>query len=158
MQATPAVSGFTWAVVSALCLGIGTFLYKTSGKHLSPSNVTFFYYLFSLLLAFVVWIFTPERGHVERAALVWPALMALFLSASVWAFSSATRTIDMSAASTIRGLSFIPTVLLSIAVYHERPSIKVMIAMGLVVAAVFLLGWDTAEKQQHDKQQHLTEQ
>jgi drug/metabolite transporter (DMT)-like permease len=144
MQVTPSVVGFAWAVVSALCLGIGTFLYKISGRHLSPSNTTFFYYLFSLVLASVVWLFTPERGEVERSS----ALMALFLCASVWTFSSAARAIDMSAASTVRGLSFIPTVVLSMALFHERPSMKVLIAMGLIVAAVLLLGWDATESRQ----------
>jgi multidrug transporter EmrE-like cation transporter len=72
--------------------------------------------------------------------------MALFLCASVWTFSSATRAIDMSAASTVRGLSFIPTVILSVVVFHERPSLKTLVAMLLVVAAVLLLGWDASER------------
>ena len=144
MQLTPSAIGLGWAILSAICLGTGTFFYKISGRHLSPSNTTFFYYLFSLALAFFVWISTPERGEVSRSALVWPALMALFLCGSVWTFSSATRAIDMSAASTVRGLSFIPTVLLSMAIFHERPSSKTFIAMGLVAAAVVLLGWDAA--------------
>jgi drug/metabolite transporter (DMT)-like permease len=147
MNMTPSIVGLGWAVLSALCLGVGTFIYKVSGKHLSPSNTTFFYYLFSLVLASIVWVFTPERGEVQRSALVWPALMALFLCASVWTFSNATCAIDMSAASTVRGLSFIPTVLLSVAVFHERPSIKTFIAMGLVATAVLLLGWDASERQ-----------
>jgi drug/metabolite transporter (DMT)-like permease len=146
MQLTPSATGLGWAIVSALCLGTGTFFYKISGRHLSPSNTTFFYYLFSLVLAFFVWIFTPDRGEVSRSALVWPALMALFLCSSVWTFSSATRAIDMSAASTVRGLSFIPTVLLSMAVFHERPSIKTFAAMALVMVAVLLLGWDAADQ------------
>lgn len=145
MQLTPSAIGLGWAILSAVCLGTGTFFYKISGRHLSPSNTTFFYYLFSLVLAFVVWVFTPDRGEVSRSALVWPALMAFFLCGSVWTFSSATLAIDMSAASTVRGLSFIPTVLLSMAVFHERPSIKTFVAMGLVMAAVLLLGWDAAD-------------
>lgn len=147
MQLTPPIIGLGWAIASALCLGVGTFLYKISGKHLSPSSTTFFYYLFSVVLAFFVWVFTPDRGEVQRSALVWPALMALFLCGSVWTFSSATRTIDMSVASTVRGLSFIPTVLLSMAVFHERPSMKTLIAMSLVATAVVLLGWDASETQ-----------
>jgi drug/metabolite transporter (DMT)-like permease len=31
------------------------------------------------------------------------------------------------------------------AVFHERPSVKTFVAMGLVMAAVFLLGWDAAD-------------
>jgi multidrug transporter EmrE-like cation transporter len=77
--------------------------------------------------------------------------MALFLCGSVWTFSSATRVIDMSAASTVRGLSFIPTVLLSMAIFHERPSIKTFIAMSLVAAAVLLLGWDAADQPATDE-------
>jgi drug/metabolite transporter (DMT)-like permease len=145
MQMTPSMVGLGWAILSAVCLGIGTFLYKVSGKHLSPSNTTFFYYLFSLVLASFVWVFTSDRGEVQRSSLVWPALMAFFLSASVWTFSSAARSMDMSAASTVRGLSFIPTVILSVIVFQERPSPKTLIAMTLVAAAVLLLGWDASE-------------
>lgn len=147
MQITPGLIGLSWAVVSALCLGIGTFFYKVSGKHLTASNTTFFYYLFSLVLAFFVWMTTPDRGEIQRSALIWPAMMAVFLCASVWTFSSATRAVDMSVASTIRGLSFVPTVLLSIAVFNEKPSLKTFIAMALVVIAVLLLGWDASERQ-----------
>jgi drug/metabolite transporter (DMT)-like permease len=150
MHITPSVIGLGWAVLSALSLGVGTFLYKVSGKQLSASNTTFFYYLFSVIIAFFVWVSTPDRGEVERSALVWPALMALFLCASVWTFSSATRVIDMSAASTVRGLSFIPTVLLSVAIFQERPTIKSIIAMSLVATAVVLLGWDASERHQED--------
>jgi drug/metabolite transporter (DMT)-like permease len=145
MQVTPSIYGLGWAILSAVCLGVGTFFYKVSGRYLSPSNTTFFYYLFSLLLAFVVWLASSERGEVQRSALVWPALMAFFLCASVWTFSNATRAIDMSAASTVRGLSFIPTVILSVVVFQERPSVKTLVAMFLVAAAVLLLGWDASE-------------
>jgi uncharacterized membrane protein len=140
------ITGLTWAIISALCLGIGTFFYKISGKYLSPANTTFFYYLFSLILAFFVWISTPDRGEINRSSLVWPALMALFLCANVWTFSYATRAIDMSAASTVRGLSFIPTVLLSMAIFNERPSMKSFLAMFLVAVAVLLLGWDASDR------------
>jgi drug/metabolite transporter (DMT)-like permease len=51
----------------------------------------------------------------------------------------------MSAASTVRGLSFIPTVILSVVVFQERPSVKTLVAMFLVAAAVLLLGWDASE-------------
>ena len=152
MPLTPKAIGLGWAIISALCLGTGTFFYKVSGKYLSPANTTFFYYLFSLVLAFFLWIATPERGEVSRSALLWPALMALFLCGSVWTFSSATRAIDMSAAATVRGLSFIPTVVLSMLIFQERPTTKTFLAMCLVAVAVLLLGWDAAEQQASDKE------
>lgn len=145
LKFNPQLLGFGLAIVSAVCLGIGTFIYKLSGRNLSPSNTTFFYYLFSFLLAFVVWLATPNRGEITKNSLLWPALMALFLCASVWTFSSATRVLDMSTASTVRGLSFLPTVLLSMVIFQERPSAKSVIAMMLVAVAVILLGWDAAE-------------
>lgn len=151
MQITPSLVGFTWAIVSALCLGVGTFFYKISGRYLSASDTTFFYYLFSTILAFFAWLFASERGEVERSALVWPALMAVFLCLSVWSFSSATRILDMSAASTIRGLSFLPTVLLSVVVLHERPSLKTCMAMVLIALAVLLLGWDASAHHEADR-------
>lgn len=145
IPASPQTTGYALAVLSALCLGVGTFIYKLSGKHLSASNTTFFYYLFSFVLASVVWIATPNRGDVTKQALVWPALMAVFLCISVWTFSSPTRAIDMSTASTLRGLSFLPTVLLSVLIFHEKPSPKALVAMLLIIIAVLLLGWDASE-------------
>jgi|688.fasta_scaffold600023_2 uncharacterized membrane protein len=142
---SPALSGFLWAVVSALCLGIGTFLYKISSRSLGPSHTTFFYYLFSILLASVVWFLTPAKQAVDKSALLWPALMALFLCASVWTFSSAVRTIDISVASTVRGLSFVPAIILAFLLYGEKLTLKTVAAIILVTLAVVLLGLDTTK-------------
>jgi drug/metabolite transporter (DMT)-like permease len=143
---SPTLIGVIWAIVSALCLGIGTFLYKISSSHLGASNTTFFYYLFSVVLASAVWFMTPEREPVEKANLIWPALMALFLCASVWTFSSAVQTIDISVASTIRGVSFVPAVLLAVTFYGERLTPKTSIALLLMLGAVVLLGFDDAKR------------
>lgn len=139
--------GFLWAVVSALCLGVGTFLYKISTRSLSPSDTTFYYYWCSALLATVVWLLSADRvAPIERGHLVWPALMAVFLCASVWTFSSAVQTIDISVASTIRGLSFIPAAVLGLIVYGERLTPKAILAILLMAGAVFLLGSDLVEQ------------
>lgn len=143
---TPTLVGFLWAVVSALCLGIGTFLYKISSQSLGASNTTFFYYLFSIVLATVVWIVTPGKEAIQKGALLWPALMAVFLCASVWTFSSAVRTIDMSVASTVRGLSFIPAIILALVLYGEKLTPKSIAAIVLVLCAILLLGYDSARK------------
>jgi multidrug transporter EmrE-like cation transporter len=143
---SPALVGFLWAIVSALCLGTGTFLYKISSRSLGASNTTFFYYLFSIVIATAIWICTPGKEAVEKHTLVWPALMALFLCASVWTFSSAVRTIDMSVASTVRGLSFIPAVILALVLYGEKLTPKSIAAIVLVLCAILLLGFDTVKK------------
>ena len=142
----PTLIGFAWAILSALLLGTGTFLYKISSRALGASNTTFFYYLFSMALAALVWVVSSGKETVHKPALLWPALMALFLSASVWTFSSAVRTLDMSTASTIRGLSFIPAVVLAIAFYGERPGPRTVVAICMIIVAVVLLGFETAGK------------
>jgi len=102
-----ALIGILWAGISALCLGVGTFLYRISSRTLGASDTTFYYYCFSVVLATAVWLLSAERSEtLDKSQLIWPALMALFLCASVWTFSSAVQTIDLSVASTIRGVSF----------------------------------------------------
>lgn len=135
-------TGILLAVISALCLGVGTFLYKISSQSLGVSNTTFFYYLFSVILASAVWLLSPGREVFNRSALIWPGLMAVFLCASVWTFSGAVKTIDVSVASTIRGLSFIPAVTLAFFLYGERLTPKTIAAIILVCIAVVLLGFD----------------
>jgi drug/metabolite transporter (DMT)-like permease len=144
---SPTLVGISWAASSALCLGVGTFLYKISTRSLGASDTTFFYYCFSVALATVVWLFSAERSaSLDKSQLVWPFLMAFFLCASVWTFSSAVQLIDISVASTVRGLSFVPAVVLGVVVYGERLTPRTVAAIVLVVAAVFLLGIDASEK------------
>jgi len=143
---TPALTGFIWAIISALCLGVGTFLYKVSARSLGASNTTFYYYLFSVVLATVVWFITPGKVDVNKQDLIWPALMAFFISASVWTFSSAVTTIDLSVASTVRALSFIPAIVLAFLLYDETISTKNIIAIILIIIAMFLLGIDAANR------------
>lgn len=144
---SPTLVGMSWAVASALCLGVGTFLYKMSSRSLGASDTTFFYYCFSVGLATIMWLFSAERTTaLDKSQLVWPALMAFFLCASVWTFSSAVQSIDISIASTVRGLSFVPAVVLGVMMYGERLTPRTVVAIVLVVAAVLLLGIDASEK------------
>jgi drug/metabolite transporter (DMT)-like permease len=98
-----ALIGILWAVISALCLGVGTLLYRISSRTLGASGTTFYYYYycFSVVLATAVWLLSAERSEIlDKSQLIWPALMALFLCGSVLTFSSAVQTIDLSVAST----------------------------------------------------------
>lgn len=141
--------GMLWAVLSAICLGFGTFLYRISSRTLGASDTTFYYYCFSVVLATTVWLLSAERSEtLDKSQLIWPALMAVFICASVWTFSSAVQTIDLSVASTIRGVSFIPAVLLGIFFYGERLTPRTIVAIGLVAVAVVLVGTDATNKAQ----------
>ena len=147
--------GFIFAVISAIALGTGTFFYKISSRSLGAGHTTFFYYLFSTLMVFAVWIFISSKEPVNRTALIWPGLMAFFLCISVWTFSSAVRSIDISTASTIRGLSFLPSVVLAFIFYGERLTPRGLIAIFLVTIAVILLGTEGSESV--DKQVRMDE-
>jgi drug/metabolite transporter (DMT)-like permease len=108
---------------------------------MSPITTTFFYYLFSLVIAGVVWILFRERAPIPRGALVWPALIAVFLFVSVLSFNIAVQTMSVSAGATIRSLSFIITILLGVVVSQEKLSAKDYVAVGLAVSAVVLFGY-----------------
>ena len=138
--------GFFWATISALCLGAGTFLYKISSKSIGAVNTTFYYYLFSIVIAFGLWIATPNKETFEKSALIWPALMAVLLCASVLTFSTSVKSIDMTVASTIRGLSLIPSVVLAFYLYGEKLNFRTSLAIILVICSVILLGWDSLQK------------
>lgn len=140
---TPNITGFFFAILSMLCLGIGTFLYKQSTLELGPTHTMFFYYLFSIVLASLVWFLVADKPAVSKESLVWPALMALFLSSSVWTFSYALKTMEVSTASTIRGLSFLATLILAVLFYREELTLKDMVAVCFAVVAVVLFGLET---------------
>jgi len=135
------MKGIGFALLSMVALGISNYLYKRSTQLMSPINTTFFYYLFSVVIAGVVWMVFREKEPIPRGALVWPALIAIFLFVSVLTFNMAVQTMNVSAGATVRSLSFVITILLGVVVSQERLSPKDYVAVGLAVVAVMLFGY-----------------
>jgi len=134
------LSGLLLALLSMLTLGISTYLYKQSTAAIGPTNTTFFYYLFSLIMAVAVWLVFGEKQPFEKMALLWPALLAVFLFSSVWAFNYAVSVIDVSVAATLRSLSFLVTIGLAVSISHESLATKDWVAAALAAVAIVLFG------------------
>lgn len=137
--------GFIFAVVSMLTLGIANFYYKKSTQLLGPVNTTFYYYLFSFLIATTVWLAFRERGFSLKSSyqdLVWLLIIAVFLFASVLSFNYSVKYINVSVGSTIRSMSFLVTIVLALLVYKESFAVKDYIATVLALAAVALFAYD----------------
>jgi drug/metabolite transporter (DMT)-like permease len=135
--------GLLFSLASMLTLGVSNYLYKRSTDVLGPTNTTFFYYLFSSIIAIVVWLLFRERVPITAASLFWPALLAAFLFTSVWTFNYAVKFMDVSVASTIRSLSFTITILLAIYFSHEHLTTKDWIAVAFAVIALVFFGLNT---------------
>lgn len=71
--------------------------------------------------------------------------MAVFLCASVWTFSYSLKTLEISTASTIRGLSFLSTIALAVVFYKEQISTKDCVAIALAIGAVVVFGLDLSK-------------
>ncbi len=130
--------GFLFAFFSMIGLGVSNFLYKKSTAALGPVNTTFFYYLFSIGIATIVWLFFREKGIVEKNNLIYPGLIALFLFSSVLSFNFAVKYINVSIGATIRSLSFIVSIVLAIVFYKEKMYFKDYAAVALAILAIFL--------------------
>jgi drug/metabolite transporter (DMT)-like permease len=133
-------NGLFFALLSMVTLGVSTYLYKRSTEAIGPNNTTFFYYLFSLVIAVIVWLVLGEKQTFEKTALFWPALLAAFLFTSVWAFNYAVNVIDVSVAATVRSLSFLVTIVLAVVISHESMSPRDWVAAALAVVAIVLFG------------------
>tara|TARA_B110000090_G_C13152681_1_gene358341 strand:+ start:190 stop:609 length:420 start_codon:yes stop_codon:yes gene_type:complete len=128
-----------------LTLGIANFYYKKSTQLLGPVNTTFYYYLFSFLIATTVWLAFRERAFSLKSSyqdLVWPLIIAVFLFASVLSFNYSVKYINVSVGSTIRSMSFLVTIVLALLVYKESFAVKDYIATVLALAAVALFAYD----------------
>mgnify|MGYP006080423923 CR=1 FL=1 len=123
-------------------MGIGTFLYKRSTDSIGATNTTFFYYLFSIVIATGVWLIFREKETFSASALIWPLVIAICLFLSVWFFNLSLLHIEVSAASTVRALFFVITVALAIIFAQERPGSLGVAGIGLAVMAVVLIGLD----------------
>lgn len=137
--------GFIFATVSMVTLGVANFYYKKSTQVLGPVNTTFYYYLFSFIIALTVWLAFREKEFSIKASyqsLVWPLVIAIFLFASVLSFNYSIKNINVSVGSTIRSMSFLVTIGLAFLVYKETFAVKDYIAMVLALAAVTLFAYD----------------
>jgi|TARA_B110000914_G_C15292844_1_gene367452 drug/metabolite transporter (DMT)-like permease len=138
-------SGLGFAIASMLFMGISTFLYKRSTDALGATNTTFFYYLFSIVIATGVWIMFREKEPFSPTALIWPFIIAICLFLSVWFFNLSLLNLQVSAASTIRALFFIVTVALAVVFAKEQPGPLGMAGIGLAIIAVILIGIDQSK-------------
>ncbi len=134
--------GFSLAIISMAGLGFSTFLYKRSTDAIGPVNTTFFYYLFSLCIAVVVWLLFREKDIEILKGLHWPALIAIFLFTSVLTFNFAVKYIEVSIGSTVRSLSFLVTVVLAVVFYKEQLHIKDYAALMFAAIAILLFSMD----------------
>jgi drug/metabolite transporter (DMT)-like permease len=133
-------AGLILSVLSMITAGASNYLYKRSTDAIGPVNTTFFSYLFSIVLAMMLWLLFREKERVTVAGLFWPALLAIILFISVWTFNYAVQCIDVSVASTIRSLGFIVTIFLAIALSQEQLSTKDWLAVVFAVFALVLFG------------------
>ena len=137
--------GFIFAAVSMLTLGVANFYYKKSTQVLGPVNTTFYYYLFSFLIALSVWLAFREKDFSLKTSyqgLVWPLIIAVFLFTSVLSFNYSVKYINVSVGSTIRSMSFLVTIALALLVYKETFAVKDYIATFLALTAVALFAYD----------------
>ena len=138
-------SGFIFATITMVTLGVANFYYKKSTQVLGPVNTTFYYYLFSFVIALTVWLAFREKEFSLKASyqgLVWPLIIAVFLFTSVLSFNYSVKYINVSVGSTIRSLSFLVTIGLAFLIYKETFAVKDYIAILLAIAAVTLLAYD----------------
>ena len=139
--------GIALAVFSAITLGISNSLYKQSSLVLSPIQTTFYYYVFSALLASAVWLFYGESKHVVPSSLLWPAAIALFLFLSVLSFNFAIMHLSISVGATVRALSFVVTVMIGYTWHRDQVTWQQGLAVVFSLIAILLVGTDTSSSE-----------
>ena len=140
-----AINGIVLVLGSMFFMGVSTFLYKYSTDAIGPTNTTFYYYLFSIFIATGVWLVFREKQEFARMALLWPLAIAICLFLSVWLFTLCLQTLQVSTASTIRGMFFVVTSAIAFVVLKDTPSPTAVVAMCLAVLSVVLLGYDSVQ-------------
>jgi drug/metabolite transporter (DMT)-like permease len=132
-------TGLLLAFGSMFFMGLSNFIYKKSTDAIGATNTTFYYYLFSFIIATIVWSLFREKADFPRTMLIWPFCIAVSLFSSVWMFNLSIREIDLSLAVTLRGLSFVVTLIIAIVVLKENPSPTGIAGIVLAICAAFLI-------------------
>lgn len=126
-------------VISAISLGIANAFYKKSTAAIGAFNTTFYYYLFGTIFSLIIWYFKRETGKIEISQLIYPAIIAFFLSLSIFAFTVGLSKTKLSISSTIRSFSFVVSIFVAVVFMKETLSIKQIIGLVLAAVSVFLL-------------------
>ena len=121
-------------------MGISNYLYKRSTDSIGPTNTTFYYYVFSAIIAVFVWLAFREETASSAEQLIWPLAVAISLFLSVWTFNLSLSSLDVSVASTIRGMFFLVTFVLAITLSGEPLTARRVAATALAIVAVLIYG------------------
>ena len=132
--------GIGLAIVSAIALGISNSIYKQSSEVLNPIATTFYYYIFSAILATIVWFFFCDSKTIHTVDLIWPASIAIFLFISVLSLNFAIMHLSVSMGATIRALSFLITVMIGIIWYRDQLTWQQGLAIVFSIVAILLAG------------------
>ena len=126
-------------LVSAAALGIANIFYKKSTALIGSINTTFFYYLFGFVFAFLIWLFFREPGKLAIENLRYPILISIFITLSVTTFTLGLAGSKVSISSTIRSLSFLVTLVLSMIVFKEKLSVRQYVGIATAVVSILLM-------------------
>lgn len=123
-------------VGSSIFLGISNIFFQKSTKAIGAENTTLWYYVFGAVIAAAYSFFKANAVEYSITDLRWAFFTASTLIVSVYLFNFAIEDAKISIASTIRSMSFVVTIVLSISLGQEALSLKHFVGILLAVGAV----------------------
>jgi uncharacterized membrane protein len=140
--------GVIYLVISILAFGVLGVSYKLSGRlKCNSRQVNLSFFLISLVVM-LVWVCASRNLVLVKPAIVLGSAMGLAAVIAVAVFREACAKGKLSTSWTILQLSLVVPALASVLYWHEMPSLRRWMGLGLVLVAIVLLGVDMGRKEE----------
>lgn len=131
---------FFLALIAAMGYGVTTIIYKIASQHIDPLSQSLVVSLFTTVVLFVLWLLIRISGYhiiVTKYGITMAALGGVLAGISLLSYVTSVTHGNPSVSSTLRNLSFLVTVILSLMFLAEKFSLAK--AAGIVAALLSIL-------------------
>ncbi len=126
---------------SMFFLGISNLFFQKSSLTIGAFPTTVWYYIIGTIITLLAYVFNfnNEKLLVPIHDLKWVALISLCISLSVYLFSRAVETVPVSIGASIRSMSFVVTILITLILGETDWDVKKGVGVLCALAAVYCL-------------------
>ncbi len=126
------------AILAMLGYGVTAVIYKLAGKSIDPVSMTLMTSAMMTITILLFWLFTKQK-NVTFPGLGYAGIAGIIAGLSFIAFIAAIHFGKVSVATTLRGLSFLVTVIIAVLFLAEKLTWLKALGIGFAAIAIVLL-------------------
>lgn len=126
------------AIAAMIGYGVTAVIYKIASGSIDSVSLTLLTSALMTITIFIFWLFTKQK-HITLQGFGYAGIAGIIAGLAFIAFITSIQLGKVSVASTLRGLSFLVTVLIAILFLAEKITLLKAVGIGFAAIAIILL-------------------